>query len=41
MSKDQIKLDMENVNVFYGKKQAIFNVDLEIKTNQVLSLIHI
>ena len=30
MSKDQIKLDMENVNVFYGKKQAIFNVDLMI-----------
>ena len=30
MSKDQIKLDMENVNVFYGKKQAIFNVDLKI-----------
>ena len=39
MSKDQIKLDMENVNVFYGKKQAIFNVDLEIKKNQVTAFI--
>ena len=39
MSKDQIKLDIDNVNVFYGKKQAIFNVDLEIKKNQVTAFI--
>jgi len=37
MIKEQIKLDIDNVDVFYGKKQAIFNVDLEIKTNQVTS----
>ena len=39
MSKDQIKLDMENVNVFYGKKQAIFNVDLKINKNEVTAFI--
>ena len=39
MIKEQIKLDIDNVNVFYGKKQAIFNVDLEIKKNQVTAFI--
>tara|TARA_B100001741_G_scaffold29206_1_gene20941 strand:- start:2456 stop:3223 length:768 start_codon:yes stop_codon:yes gene_type:complete len=39
MIKEQIKLDIDNVDVFYGKKQAIFNVDLEIKTNQVTAFI--
>ena len=39
MSKDQIKLDMENVNVFYGKKQAIFDVDLKINKNEVTAFI--
>ena len=39
MSKDPIKLDMENVNVFYGKKQAIFNVDLKINKNEVTAFI--
>ena len=39
MTKDQIKLDMENVNVFYGKKQAIFNVDLKINKNEVTAFI--
>ena len=39
MIKEQIKLDIDNVDVFYGKKQAIFNVDLEIKKNQVTAFI--
>ena len=39
MSKGQIKLDMEKVNVFYGKKQAIFNVDLKINKNEVTAFI--
>ena len=39
MSKDQIKLDIDNVNVFYGKKQAIFNVDLKINKNEVTAFI--
>ena len=39
MIKEQTKLDIDNVDVFYGKKQAIFNVDLEIKTNQVTAFI--
>tara|TARA_B100001540_G_scaffold312893_1_gene334787 strand:- start:1461 stop:2228 length:768 start_codon:yes stop_codon:yes gene_type:complete len=39
MIKEQTKLDIDNVDVFYGKKQAIFNVDLEIKKNQVTAFI--
>ena len=39
MIKEQIKLDIDNVDVFYGKKQAIFNVNLEIKKNQVTAFI--
>ena len=39
MSRDQIKLDIDNVNVFYGKKQAIFNVDLKINKNEVTAFI--
>jgi phosphate transport system ATP-binding protein len=39
MIKEQNKLDIDNVDVFYGKKQAIFNVDLEIKKNQVTAFI--
>ena len=39
MSKDQIKLDIDNVNVFYGKKQAIFNVDIKINKNEVTAFI--
>ena len=39
MIKEQIKLDIDNVDVFYGKKQAIFNVDLEIKKNEVTAFI--
>ena len=39
MSKDQIKLDIDNVNVFYGKKQALFNINLDIEENQVTALI--
>ena len=39
MIKEQIKLDIDNVNVFYGKKQAIFNVDLKINKNEVTAFI--
>ena len=39
MSKDKIKLDIDNVNVFYGKKQAIFNVDIKINKNEVTAFI--
>ena len=39
MIKEQIKLDIDNVDVFYGKKQAIFNVDLKINKNEVTAFI--
>ncbi|MFC3094471.1 phosphate ABC transporter ATP-binding protein PstB [Alteromonas sediminis] len=32
-------MSMRNVNVFYGEKQAIFNVDLDIAQNQVIAMI--
>jgi len=34
-----IKMRGKGVDVFYGNKQALFNVDLEIEKNQVTSLI--
>ncbi len=33
------KLRAENVNVFYGEKQAIFDVSLDIGSNEVIALI--
>jgi len=33
------KMTGQNVNVFYGEKQALFDVNLEIEANQVTSLI--
>ena len=34
-----VKMRGENVNVFYGDKQALFDVDLDVRANQVVSLI--
>jgi phosphate transport system ATP-binding protein len=34
-----IKINSKNVNVFYGKKQALFNINLDIEENQVTALI--
>ncbi len=36
---DNAKLSMRNVNVFYGEKQAIFNVGMDIGTNEVMAMI--
>ena len=33
------KMSMRNVNVFYGEKQAAFNVELDIAKNEVLAMI--
>ena len=33
------KLSVRNVDVFYGDKQAIFDVNLDIGKNQVISMI--
>src|SRR5688572_13860295 len=33
------KMTSRNVNVFYGQKQALFNVDLDIPSRQVTALI--
>ncbi|WHH58051.1 ABC transporter ATP-binding protein [Petroclostridium sp. X23] len=32
-------LEIKNINVFYGKVQALFNVSLEVKENQIVSII--
>ena len=36
---DEPKMSMRDVSVFYGDKQAIFDVDLDIGKNQVISMI--
>ena len=36
---DNPKMSTRNVDVFYGEKQAIFNVDLDLAENEVISLI--
>ncbi|GAB2189820.1 phosphate ABC transporter ATP-binding protein PstB [Sessilibacter sp. MAH2] len=36
---DSAKLSMRNVNVFYGEKQAIFDVSLDIGSNEVIAMI--
>lgn len=36
---ENAKMQMRNVNVFYGDKQAIFNVGLDIAKNEVLAMI--
>ena len=36
---DDPKIRMRNTNVFYGEKQAIFDVNLDIGRNQVISMI--
>ena len=33
------KMTMRNVDVFYGQKQAIFNVSLDIASNEVIAMI--
>ena len=35
---DNAKLSMRNVNVFYGEKQAIFDVGMDIGTNEVMAM---
>jgi phosphate transport system ATP-binding protein len=35
----KIRMKAEDLNLFYGKKQALFNVDLEIPKNKVTALI--
>ena len=34
-----IKINSKNVDVFYGKKQALFNINLDIEENQVTAFI--
>ncbi len=38
-SASQVKMKGEKVNVFYGEKQALFDVDLDVLKHQVTSLI--
>ena len=35
----ELKISAKNLNVFYGKKQAILNVSLDIAKNEVISMI--
>lgn len=37
--KEKSKISVSNVNFFYGKKQALFNINIEIPARQVLALI--
>lgn len=36
---DNAKMSMRNVDVFYGEKQAIYGVDLDIGVNEVIAMI--
>lgn len=36
---DVVKMKGDKVNVFYGAKQALFDVDLDVPANNVVSLI--
>lgn len=36
---ENAKMSMRNVNVFYGEKQAIYDVSLDIGTNEVVAMI--
>ena len=36
---DEIKIQVKNVNVFYGDIQALFDVNLDIKSKEITSLI--
>ncbi len=38
-NKSNIRMSAKNVNVFYGSKQALFNVSLDIEKNSVTALI--
>lgn len=37
--KDDIRMKTENLSVFYGENQALYDINLEIHTNQVTALI--
>jgi len=35
---EQVKVEIKKMNFFYGKKQAIFSLDLDIRANEILSI---
>ncbi|MBP9791936.1 MAG: phosphate ABC transporter ATP-binding protein [Rickettsiales bacterium] len=39
MSNNRIKIHTKNFNLFYGQKQALFDINVTIKTNSVTALI--
>jgi len=39
MINNKIKIKSSNLNVYYGEKQALFNVDLDIHSKEVTALI--
>ena len=39
MSIEELKVSIKNLNVFYGEKQALFGVNLNVYANEVTSLI--
>ena len=39
MSVEELKVSIKNLNVFYGEKQALFGVNLNVYANEVTSLI--
>jgi phosphate transport system ATP-binding protein len=39
MKNEKIKISTKNLNVFYGPKQALFDINLEVEENKVTALI--
>ncbi len=39
MNNDKIKISTKNLNVYYGAKQALFNINLDLVENKVTALI--
>ena len=35
---DNIKIEIKNLNIFYGEKQAIFDFNLDVRRNEILSV---
>ncbi|MDO5853361.1 MAG: hypothetical protein Q4Q62_04775, partial [Thermoplasmata archaeon] len=39
IDRDDLCIDITNINLWYGQKQALFDVDLPIKKNAITALI--
>jgi phosphate transport system ATP-binding protein len=39
VAKNKVKIDVENLNLYYGEKQALHNLNLQIQKNKITALI--